>query len=96
MLLIFELGELGFSIVSGWSDMKWKMYKDWFSRSYWKWIYARRRLIQHSRTVSDRIFLSGAVSIVDFQEESVSNPVLDRIGNPLMRWYWQAVKRVIP
>ena len=84
-----------FAIKNGWFDMKWKQLREWFDPSFWKWIRARRQTIQSSRTISDREFLRLAVADIRFQEESVRNPVLEYIGNPLMRLYWGIVKLLI-
>ena len=75
--------------------MKWRAYRDWLSRDFRTWVWKRRREIQETRLISDREFLRYAVSEIAFQEESVKSPVLDKIGNPLLRAYWAIVMRLI-
>jgi GT2 family glycosyltransferase len=84
-----------FAIKNGWFDMKWKQIREWFDPAFWKWIRARRRAIRSSRTIGDRELLRVAVADIRFQEEHVRNPILDYIGNPLMRLYWGIVKQLI-
>lgn len=95
MLLVMDLAILFFSIKNGWADMKWKSYRDWLSKDFRAWVWERRREIQRVRTVSDKVFLRYSVSDISFQEESVRNPVLEHIGNPLLRGYWAIIRRLI-
>lgn len=93
--LVMDIALSLFAIKNGWFDMKWKQVREWFDPAFWKWIHARRRAIRKSRTVGDRELLRLAVADIRFQEESVSNPVLEYIGNPLMKVYWAVVKLLI-
>ncbi len=95
MLCIMDLGILLFSVKNGWVDMKWRSYRDWLSSDFRAWVWKRRRTIQEVRQISDKEFLRYAVADISFQEESVKNPVLDKIGNPLLRGYWAIVSRLI-
>jgi GT2 family glycosyltransferase len=95
MMLMMDLGVWLFSVRSGWSDMKRKMFKEWFTRDFWRWVRARRRDIQAMRTISDQEFLHTAVTEISFQEETVKNPLLDCFGNPFLRVYWRVVRRLI-
>lgn len=95
MLFMMDLGILGFSLLGGWADMKWKIYRDFCSSDFWKWIFQRRERIQKTRIVSDREFLRTAASAISFQETSIKNPVLTWIGNPLLRAYWSVARRLI-
>lgn len=88
MMLVMEAGIWLFSIKGGWSDMKWKMFKELFTADFWRWVSARRKDIQRIRKISDREFLRFSVSEISFQEETVKNPVLDYIGNPILKIYW--------
>lgn len=90
--ILMEVGLILFSIKSGWFDMKWKQMREWGSLSFWRWLLARRKIIQHSRALGDRDLLKLAVSDIRFQEESVRNPILDYLGNPFMKAYWSIVK----
>lgn len=84
-----------FSLKNGWFDMKWKQLKELLDPKFWKWIHARRRHIQSTRKVGDRELLRLAVADIRFQEDAVRNPVLDYIGNPIMRVYWAIVKNLL-
>lgn len=95
MIAVMDVATLFFSIKNGWFDMKWKMYKDFFSKDVWKWILHRRKMIQTKRKVSDRYFLKSVVTTIDFQEDSVKNPILTYIGNPLLKGYWWIIKKLI-
>jgi GT2 family glycosyltransferase len=95
MAFVMDLALTAFSIKNGWSNMKWKQAREWFDPEFWRWIRARRRAIRSSRTVSDRELLRLAVADIRFQEEAVRNPVLDYIGNPLMRVYWFVIKHFV-
>jgi GT2 family glycosyltransferase len=95
LLVVLDLAMLAFSILRGWRKEKVKVYREWFTGAYWKWIHTRRALVKKIRVISDREFLKNAVADVVFQEAEIKNPVLDYIGNPLMRGYWWVVKRLI-
>jgi GT2 family glycosyltransferase len=95
MVVVMDIAILAFSIKNGWFDMKGKMYRDLFSRDFWRWIKDRRKQIQAERLISDRELLRLAVSTIEFQEDAVKNPLLDYVGNPLLRAYWWVAKRLI-
>lgn len=95
MLMVMDLAILVFSIKNGWWEEKVKVYNEWLDRSFWQWIRERRKTIRWSRAIPDRELLAQAVATIEFQEDSVKNPVLDEIGNPIMQAYWAVVKRLI-
>ena len=95
MIVVMDLAILAFSIKNGWFDMKSKVYKDWFSKDFWKWVGERRRKIQAARTISDRELLRHTVATIEFQEDAVHNPVLTYIGNPVLKAYWWVARLVI-
>lgn len=95
MILLMDLSILLFSVKGGWAGMKIKVYADWLSPDYWRWIKVRRANIQSSRLISDRALLQYSVQTIEFQEISVKNPLLDTVGNPLLKAYWFFVKRFI-
>lgn len=92
---VMDLALSLFAIKNGWFDMKWKQIKEWSDPTFWRWIRARRRTIRSSRTTGDRELLRLAVADIRFQEEHVRNPVLEYIGNPVMKVYWAIVKLLI-
>ena len=95
MIAVMDVAILLFSVKGGWADMKWKVYADFFSVDFWRWIRLRRQKIQSARVISDRMLLQSVVSEIAFQEESVKNPLLTHVGNPLLRMYWFFAKRLI-
>lgn len=92
LFIAFEIATWGFALLRGWADMKWKVLKEWFDPKFWQWIKRRRAETQATRRVSEKAFLETSVAAIEFQEESVKNPVLTYIGNPLMKGYWELVK----
>jgi len=95
MLIVMEMAQSMFSIRGGWWDMKRKVHKDLYSRAFWQWIIERRASIKKIRRIGDRELLKDAVATIEFQEASVRNPVLEYIGNPLMKAYWWVVRKCI-
>ena len=59
----------------------------------WRSIYEWRKKNARLRRVSDREIVTLFTDTIEFQD--VSNPLLDRIANPLTQWYWHLVKRWI-
>lgn len=95
MLCIMDVALLVFSIKSGWLREKLDVYREWLRPGYWKWIRERRKRIFEKRVIQDVGLLRLAVSEIAYQGEGVKNPILEKIGNPLMRWYWYIMKRFI-
>ena len=95
MILVMDLAIALFSIKGGWADMKFKVYRDLLSPSFWNWIRLRRKSIKRIRRMGDKEFLKAAVADIRFQEAHVRNPVLEYIGNPLMKGYWAVVRHLL-
>lgn len=95
MLCVMDAALLLFSIKNSWWREKLDVYREWFTLSYWKWIRSRRAFLKSIRTMGDRKFLKIAVPEIKFQGEGVRNPVLEYIGNPIMKIYWWVVKRLL-
>ncbi len=95
MLIVMDLATAFFSMRRGWWDVKAKVYRDLFSGEFWRWIAERRRSIRAVRTIGDRELLKDAVASIEFQEDAVRNPVLEYIGNPVMKAYWWVAKRLL-
>ncbi len=95
MLAVMDAALLLFSVKNGWWREKLDVYREWFTPAYWAWIRERRRRIQRSRVIGDRELLKLAVSEIAFQGEGIKNPLLEKIGNPMMRVYWAVVRRMI-
>ena len=95
MLAVMDLAIALFSMRGGWWDMKRKVYGDLFSRDFWAWIGERRSYLRAVRTIGDRALLKRAVSSIEFQEEAVRNPLLDHVGNPIMKAYWAIIRLIL-
>ena len=95
LFLALEVAMWVFSVARGWSDMKWKAFRELFTAKYWRWIREKRAFIQKHRVVSDAEFMRVSSSEILFQEEAVKNPILEHVGNPLMRGYWWLVRRCV-
>lgn len=91
MLLVLEAGLWLFAIKHGWMNERVKLYKYWLNPKHWPLWLGKRRHIQSIRKVSDREILKSASPTIEFQEKSMDNPVLTKIGNPLMRLYYQII-----
>lgn len=92
MLIVMEIALLLFAVKNGWWSEKKKVYAEFFKTSYWQWIRERRVLIQKTRIINDRELTRLFVDQILFQEDSIKNPILEKIGNPLMRGYWKVVR----
>lgn len=95
IMALTDFGVLLFSLKNGWFDMKRKVYAEWCTGDFWRWVRARRKRIAHVRTISDRAFLRHAVTDIAFQEVGVKNPLLTYVGNPLFAVYWAVIRRLI-
>ncbi len=95
MALVLELGLLVFAAKQGWIKEKLKAYAYWLKLSSWKLWLKKRRYVQSIRKVSDKEMTGTFVGKIEFNEQSIKNPVLDHIANPLMNFYWSIVKKII-
>ena len=94
MWLILEIGLLFFSLARGWFPERLRVYHYWLKPSHWTLWLAKRKQIQKTRTVSDRVLLGQMVSTVAFQESAVESPILTFMGNPLM-WVYGLLLRMV-
>ena len=95
MALFLEMGLLVFSFNQGWWKEKLKAYYYWLKLSSWKLWLGKRAYVQSIRKISDHELMKTFVGKVVFNEKSVSSPLLDRIANPIMDFYWKVVKNII-
>lgn len=94
--IILELGLWFFSIVNGYFDKRVKVYQYWLKPKHWKLWLGKRKKIQNMRRVSDRYLLKYSVPGIYFQDKSVDNPIVNYIGNPILKvYYWIVVKCLI-
>ncbi|MFA6424362.1 MAG: glycosyltransferase family 2 protein [Candidatus Magasanikbacteria bacterium] len=95
MGLILEVGLLLFAAKQGWIKEKFKAYAYWLELSSWKLWLKKRAYVQSIRKISDREMIKTFVGKIIFNEQSIKNPILDYIANPLMNFYWLIVKNII-
>lgn len=95
MGLVYEIGILLFSLKQGWINEKLKSYVYWLKLSSWKLWLKKRAYVQSIRKVTDKEIMKTFVGEVIFDEKTIQNPVLDKIANPLMNWYWKIAKKII-
>ncbi len=91
MLLFMDLGQLYFALKSGYF-WQWLEVHFWFLINIKSWLKARKK-IQVAREIDDVELTKNFVSQIKFQE--VSNFLLDKIANPVMKFYWQQIKKFI-
>lgn len=96
MMLVMEAGLWLFAWKGGWIDKRIEVWKYWMHLENWKLWLGKRKHIQRLRKVSDRYLLSYASSEIKFQEESMKNPLLIYVANPMMKaYYWIVVRGLI-
>lgn len=91
MLLVMEVGQWMYALKNNSIQTRKDVYKYWSKKDNWKLWLGKRKKMQSMRTVSDRHLLAYSVAEIKFQEESMSNPLLLYVGNPLMRLYHRVV-----
>lgn len=93
MGLVLEVGLWLFALKGGWLKERVKVYQYWMKPGNIKLWLGKRRRMQQTRVVSDRFLLSFAKPTIEFQENSMRNPILRYIGNPIMKAYYYIVVR---
>lgn len=88
MAMVLEFGLWLFAFKSGWVRERVKVYAYWLKIDSWKLWLKKRAFIQSIRVKTDRELLSDATAQILFQEQSMDNPILKYIGNPLMKLYF--------
>ena len=93
--IFFEISLLLFSIKGKWLKQRLAVYAYWCNpKNITRWL-KKRKQIQKTRTISDKVLLQNVVSGIHFQEKAVENPILLYIGNPIMKVYWYIAYRCI-
>jgi hypothetical protein len=91
LFLAMCLGQLLNAIKKGY----WKGFfgaRLWFIPNFFK-VRKARIEVQKTRQISDREFMKNFAAEIKYQP--VSNFLLDKIGNPMMRVYWKLIKKII-
>ncbi|MFH1890159.1 MAG: glycosyltransferase family 2 protein [Candidatus Kuenenbacteria bacterium] len=89
--LVIELGLVIFSIIRGFFWQRAKAYF-WVMKHLFS-ILKNRRDIQKARKFSDKKLFEFIVPTVEFQE--IKNPLLDKIGNPILKCYFKLIKKFV-
>lgn len=95
MELIIEVGLWVYAFKNGWLDKRWEIVSYWLKPSSWKLWLKKRKETQEIKDISDRELLSYATPEIKFQEKSMQDPLLQNIGNPLMKLYYYLVVRIL-
>jgi GT2 family glycosyltransferase len=91
MMFFMGCGQLIFSLKNG-------FFKEWLRSRTWilsnsKKLRQARKDVQKTRKITDRELFKNITSVIEYQ--SVSNPLLEKIANPIMKRYWQIIKKLI-
>ncbi len=89
--LALEVGLWYFAYKNGYSKQRIQVYKYWLRPAHWKLWLKKRKKIQKMKQVKDRDLLKKAGAVVMFQEKEMNNPILNKIGNPIMKAYHRVV-----
>ncbi len=89
--LLMEFGVLGFSLMTGWFHLKLKSYFTCLVQVPRTLI--KRRKIQRRRKISDRELSRYLES--EFNFTGFSNPLLKNVVNPVLKTYWNFVRKII-
>jgi|JI8StandDraft_1071087.scaffolds.fasta_scaffold00071_38 GT2 family glycosyltransferase len=84
-----------FSLARGWWPEKKKVYQELVSKSYWEWVNRRRVEIQRLSKIDDRELSRLFVSEILFQDDSAKIPLLEHVGNPVMKMYWWVARKFL-
>ena len=95
MALVLEAGLWLFAIKGGWAKERVKVYSYWLKPKSWKLWLKKRKNIQKIKKIKDKDLLKLAVPGVHFQEESMENPILRYVGNPVMTVYYWIMRIII-
>lgn len=95
ILLAVECGLLAMSVVRGSLRERLEVYGYWLRPRHLALWLAKRRALQGERTVTDAFLLKFSVPTIIFQEESMRNPILLYVVNPIMRVYWLFVRFIV-
>jgi GT2 family glycosyltransferase len=90
MFFAMELATLLFALKGGWGKEKLRAWGFMWRPSTWRWVWQRRRHAMRARQIGDRELLRRSVAEILFQDGGTDSPLVTRVANPLMRWYWKA------
>jgi GT2 family glycosyltransferase len=93
--VLLEAGMLLVALQQGWLKQKMRVCWYWLRLSSWQLWLEKRRHVQGTRKISDKMFLANTVSSVEFDSKMTNNWLLQRVGNPLLKQYWKIINRCI-
>ncbi len=91
MRFFMSAGQLLFALKKGYT-WQWLQSRLWFLFNLKKFKKQRQR-VQNSRKILDAELIQNFASEIKYQ--SISNPLLEKIGNPVMKIYWRIIRRWI-
>lgn len=91
ILLGMEAGLLGFAFVKGWWKEKFRSYASIIASLLI--IIRKRHSIQSTRLVRDRVILGQMANTIE--DQPIDHWLLRTVANPLMRWYYRMLMRMI-
>ncbi len=91
MMLAMDLGQFINALRKGYFMQY--LWSRWWFLFHLKKILKARREIQQARRIGDKELLKNFASEIKYQP--VNNFLLDQIGNPVMKWYWKLIKKII-
>lgn len=91
MIFFMDLGQIYFAITKGYF-YEWLKSRFWFVFNLKNFLNARKQ-VQKNRQISDRELTKNFTSGIFYQE--VSNSLLDKFANPIMKVYWGLIKKII-
>jgi len=91
IIIFMDLGQFYFAVIKGYL---WQWFKSrlWFIFNFKNFLKARNQ-VQKNRQINDKELTKDFASEILYQE--VSNPLLNKIANPVMKWYWRVVRKYI-
>ena len=91
VMLFMDVGQIIFALKKGYV-FEWLKSRFWFLINFNK-LYRARREVQKNRQIGDRELTKNFASEIKYQE--LKNPLLEKIANPVMKFYWQIIKKFI-
>jgi GT2 family glycosyltransferase len=91
--IIMEIALIPFALKGGWAKEKLSTYWNLIQPKTFFYLAKKRRQSKKLRKVTDKKIISLFTAKIEHQE--TSNPVVDKIGNPLLSFVWFLIKKII-
>jgi GT2 family glycosyltransferase len=95
ILIPLEIGLFLFAAKGGWVAEKIKVYEYWTKPSTWKLWLSKRKIVQAMRKIDDKEILKSCTAEILFQEDTMQNPLLTWVANPIMRLYYRLLMAIM-